>query len=303
MTWPVLVAAGTAALAFPSSALAHGDEVAVSDLAAAWNPEPAVLAPAALALSLFVQAWIRLRRRGRADHAPAWRLAAFSAGLALAVLALISPLDAAGEEYLLSAHMLQHVLIGDAAAALMLVSISGPILFFLLPAPVLRPLARSSVVRAALAVLARPAVALAVWAAVLATWHVPAVYGAALSTSWIHDVEHLTFVLAGFLVWYQLIDPARRAALTRGGRVGLAVIVFAAGQVLSSVLLFSGRALYPAYAVQDERLLGLSPLTDQRLAGAVMMGEQAVTLGLLMMVLLLAVEHARAGPAVPPARP
>jgi hypothetical protein len=44
------------------------------------------------------------------------------------------PLDEAGDGYLLSAHMLQHVLIGDAAPALALVALRGPLLFFLLPA-------------------------------------------------------------------------------------------------------------------------------------------------------------------------
>ena len=48
--------------------------------------------------------------------------------------------------------------------------------------------------------------------------------------------------------------------------------------MLASVLLFSGRRS-TAYALQDERLLGLSPLTDQRLAGAVMMAEQIAALG------------------------
>jgi cytochrome c oxidase assembly factor CtaG len=283
--------AGLAALALPGAAAAHGDEVPTSELASAWSFPPAVVAPAAIVLVLFLQAWIRLRRRGRTDHAPTWRLVVFLAGLTLGVLALVSPLDAIAEEYLLSAHMLQHVLIGDAAPALILVALSGPLLFFLLPAPLLGPLARFRPLRDLLGVLARPAVALSVWCVVLAVWHVPALYGKALESRAVHDLQHVSLVIAGFLVWYQLVDPARRAALSRGGRLGLAVCLFAAGQVLSSVLLFSGRVLYSSYALQDERLLGLSPLTDQRLAGAVMMAEQAVSLGVLAAVLLLAAEH------------
>lgn len=279
------------ALGAAGPAAAHGDRVPRSELADAWSLDPAILVPAALALALFLQAWIRLRRRGREDHAPVWRLVAFLAGLALGVLALVSPLDAIAEEYLLSAHMLQHVVIGDAAPALILVALSGPLLFFLLPARILGPLARFRPLRAILGALARPAVAVAVWCTVLAVWHVPALYDAALTNRAVHDVEHVFLILAGVLVWYQLIDPARRAALSRGGRLGLAVLLFAAGQVLASVLLFSGRALYGSYAFQDERLLGLSPLTDQRLAGAVMMAEQALTLGTFAAFLLLAAEQ------------
>ena len=295
--------AGLTALALPAAAAAHGDRVPTSELGGAWSAEPAVLIPAGLLLALFLQAWVRLRRRGRTDHAPMWRLVVFLAGLSVGVLALVSPLDPIAEEYLLSAHMLQHVLIGDAAVALVIVAVSGPIVFFLLPGPVLGPVARFRPLRGLLGVLSRPAVAFAVWCVVIATWHVPAVYEAALESSPLHDLEHVTLVLAGLLVWYQLIDPARRAALTRGGRLGLAVCLFAAGQVLSSVLLFSGRVLYGTYALQDERLLGLSPLTDQRLAGAVMMAEQTLALGTFAALLLLAADQAARSETVAAAGP
>jgi cytochrome c oxidase assembly factor CtaG len=283
--------AGLTALISPGAAAAHGDAVPVSELGSAWSLEPAVLLSAGILLGLFLQAWIRLRRRGRADHASGWRLVAFLAGLTLGVLALVSPLDAIAEEYLLSAHMLQHVVIGDAAPALILLSLSGPLLFFILPAAVLGPLARLRPLRALLSTLGRPAVALGAWCAILAAWHVPALYEAALRNQAVHDLEHAFLILGGILVWYQLVDPARRAVLTRGGRLGLAVCLFAAGQVLSSVLLFSNRVLYGTYALQDERLLGLSALTDQRLAGAVMMAEQALTLGTLAAFLLLAADQ------------
>ena len=213
----------------------------VSELGSAWNLSPAVLVPAVLALALYAQGFVRLRRRGRRDHAPWWRAAAFVLGVVLVVLALVSPLDAIGEEYLLSA-LLQHVLIGDAAAALVLLGLTGPAA--LLPAlGALRPLARFGPLRAIVSVL-RPAVASrALWAAVLAAWHVPAAFDAALETRWVHDLEHPSFVLAGFLMWYQLLDPARRGHLARSARLALAVIMFAAGQALASVLVFSGRAL------------------------------------------------------------
>jgi putative membrane protein len=287
----VLLAAAGVALGLPEAALAHGDRVPVSELGSAWDPAPAVIAAASLALALFVQAFVRLRRRGRADHAPWWRAVAFVLGLSLAVLALVSPLDAIGEEYLLSGHMLQHVLIGDASAALVLLAVGGPLLFFLLPAPVLGPLARFTPLRALLAFLARPAVAFGVWAAVIAVWHVPALYESALDHGWVHDLEHVSLVLAGFVMWYQLLDPARRGELSRSARLGLAVALFAAGQVLSSVLAFSGKVLYATYGLQDERLLGLSALTDQRLAGGVMMAEQAITLGTFAAFLLLAADQ------------
>jgi cytochrome c oxidase assembly factor CtaG len=265
--------------------------IPVSELWSAWEPAPAVLVAALLALALFFQGFFRLRRRGRTDHAGWGRAACFVTGALLLTLALVSPLDAIGEQYLLSAHMLQHVLIGDAAPALMLVALRGPLLFFFLPAAALAALARSRTVRSFLGFLVRPIVAFSIWAGVIAVWHVPALYDYTLSHQVVHDLEHACFVVAGLLVWYVLIDPARRGVLTRGGRVGFAVLLFAAGQILTMVLVFSLDPLYPAYAAQEERLLGISPLTDQRLAGLVMMFEQAVTLGTCAAFLLLSADQ------------
>jgi cytochrome c oxidase assembly factor CtaG len=268
--------------------LAHADSVSVSELGSAWQAPPAVLAGAALALVLFGQAWLRLRRRGRSDLAGLDRALFFAAAVAVGTLALVSPLDAAGEEYLLSAHMLEHVLIGDAAVALALVAVRGPLTFFLLPGWVLRPLARVAPLRSGLRFLVRPKVAFAVWAGVLAGWHYPPAYDYVLAHEWVHDLQHVTFVGAGVLLWTQLVDPARREELRRSGRIALAVALFACGQILADVLVFSFDPLYPAYAAQGERLFGLSPLADQRLAGIVMMVEQAVTLGTCVALLLVA---------------
>jgi putative membrane protein len=281
-------------LLVPAPALAHGDRVPSSELDSAWSAPPAVLAGAAIALLLFGQAFIRLRHRGRPDHAGWDRAALFVAGIVVATLALVSPLDAAGEEYLLSAHMLEHVLIGDLSAALILVAIRGPLTFFLLPRWVLRPLARVAPLRVFLRYLLRPSVALVAWALVFAFWHIPAAFDLTLRNRLVHDLEHVTFVVAGILVWSQLVDPARRRELTVAGRLAMVAALFAAGQVLAYVLILSFSPLYGAYAAQDERLFGLSALTDQRFAGLVMMSEQVLTLGLCAVFLVGAYGRQRA---------
>jgi putative membrane protein len=282
----VAAAVGLAALAVPPAALAHGDRVAPSQLAGAWSAPWPVLALGALGAALFAQAVVRLRRRGRAADAGIGRVLLFALGLAVLLLALASPLDAIGEQYLLSAHMLQHVLIGDAAPALLVVAVRGPLTVFLLPAGVLRRAARVRALRAALAALLRPSVSLAVWLGVYATWHVPAVYDSVLRRPLLHDAEHASFVAAGLLVWAQIADPARRGALTRYRRLAYAVALFAAGQVLADLLVFSFHPLYPSYAHEPERLWGISPRLDQQLAGLVMMGEQLLTLGTAAVLLL-----------------
>jgi putative membrane protein len=245
-----------------------------------WQAPPAVLLGAALAAALFVQAFVRLRTR-RPDLAPGSRAVLFAAGLALLVLPLVSPLDHLGDEELLSAHMLQHVLIGDAAAALLVVAVRGPLLFFLLPPPLLKPLASFRPLRSFLAALLVPLVSLGIWAVVILAWHVPAVYDYAAAHPLVHDLQHLSFVVAGVLVWTQLVDPARHGRLNRPQRVFFALAMLVIAQPLVDLLLFTPPA-YDRYVGAH----GITAQTDQRLAGAVMMVEQLLTLGICVALLL-----------------
>jgi cytochrome c oxidase assembly factor CtaG len=267
--------------------LGDGGPVPIWRLGDTWRPSLAVIIPAAVLLVLFVQAFIRLRRRGRVDHAGWDRLLLFLVALTIGTLALVSPLDATADQYLLSAHMLQHVTIGDAAPALALVALRGPLLFFLIPGPVLAPLARLRPLRKFLRQLVRPRVALVLWGLAIGCWHVPNFYDYTLTHRTVHDLEHLCFVVAGILVWTQIADPARRRELTVPQRVAFAAAIFAAGQALSYVLIFSLHPLYPAYAAQNDRLFGWSPMFDQQLAGLTMMVEQLLALGTACVILLL----------------
>ncbi len=249
-------------------------------LASAWDPAPFVLVGAGLTLLLFARGFVRLRRRGRSDHADWTRALLFFVAVAIATLALVSPLDEVGDSYLLSGHMLQHVLIGDVAPALALVALRGPLLFFLLPCSVLRPLAGCRWLREALGVMLRPGVSLAAWVAVIAAWHVPAAYDYTLRNQTVHDLEHTSFIVAGLLVWTQIVDPARRSRLSQSQRLAYMLGLSLAGALLAGVLVFSPTPLYPAYAQAGTRLLGISPLHDQQYAGIVMVAEQLVALGL-----------------------
>ena len=257
--------------------------MALAHFSADWQAPPAVVLAAVLAAVLFAQAFARLRRR-RSEHAPWSRAVLFGAGLALLVLPLLSPLDAAADR-LLSAHMLQHVLIGDAAIALLVVSVRGPLVFFLLPPSLLRPLASFRPLRAALSALLRPLVSLSLWAAAILVWHVPRVYDYAAAHPLVHDLQHVSFVAGGLLAWTQLVDPARHGRLRRPQRIFFALAMLVLAQPVVDVLLFSSSPAYARYAHAD-RLFGLSALTDQRLAGAVMMIEQLLTLGLCVALLL-----------------
>jgi putative membrane protein len=237
---------------------------------------------AVVAALLFLQAVVRLRRRGRADLAGWDRVALFAAGLGVTLFALIGPLDNLADEKLLSAHMGQHVLIGDLGPALMVTALRGPLLVFFIPAAILAPLARNTRVRAVLGTLLKPRVAFSLWAVNLAIWHVPYLYDLALEHQNLHNFEHVCWVFCGFLVWTLLVDPGSHRRLTVGGRVALAASMFAAGQILSDVLIFTFTPLYPFY----HGAYGISALLDQQLAGIVMTIEQLLTLGTCVALLL-----------------
>jgi cytochrome c oxidase assembly factor CtaG len=237
---------------------------------------------AAVAALLFVQAAVRLRRRGRPDLAGWDRFALFGAGLGVTLFALVGPLDRLADDELLSAHMAQHVLIGDLGPALMVTALRGPLLVFFLPAQILAPLARNGRVRAVLGTLLRPRVAFGLWAANLAIWHIPYLYDLALRHERLHDFEHVCWMFTGTLVWTLLVDPGSHRRLTVGGRVALAASMFAAGMILSDVLVFSFTPLYPFYHGAD----GISALLDQQLAGIVMTVEQLLTLGACVALIL-----------------
>ncbi len=272
---------------------------APGDLWKAWSFDPLVLVAAAIATAFFLSGWRRLRRR-RPELAPATRVPLFLAGVGIVLVGLVSPLDTVAEEYLQSAHMLQHVLIADLGVVLALLAVRGPLSMFFLPPDLLVPLARARPLRRALSFLLRPRVAIPLWLVVLVAWHLPAAYDAALRHPTVHVFEHLSFVVVGTLVWTLLIDPARHGRLSLNERLGLAVVLFWIGQVISYPFVFGFEPYYDVYVEQPHRLLGLSPLTDQKLAGLVMMAEQALTLGVAIVVLLRLARRARTARTVTP---
>lgn len=264
---------------------AGGEASGHADLAGRWSVEVLPLAGAALAAVLFAVGWRRLRRRGRPDLASGGRAALFAAGLAVALLALFSPLDPIGEEYLLSGHMLQHVLLGDVAPLLLVLGLSGTLALFVVPRPLLRTVGRNRPARTVLRFVTRPSTAVVVWVAVMAGWHVPALFEYALEHRWAHDLEHATMFLAGFLLWLHVAGAIPRARMSHGRRAALAVAVLAVGMVISQTI-FIVEPLYSVYVEQPDRLFGLSPKADQVRAAMLMTTEQILTLGVAAALLL-----------------
>jgi cytochrome c oxidase assembly factor CtaG len=217
-----------------------------------WNAE--ALVPVALAALYLVAT------RGTRDVP---RSAAFLAGCALLVAALVTPLDTLARTYLVWAHLLQNVVLAEWAPLLLVLGVP-PALATRLSRP--RPLR----------LLTQPFVALPLWVATYVLWHVPALYDAALRRpDTLLAVEHLTYVIVGVLFWWCVWQDAPHR-LSSGGRAGYVVAAFVLSAPLGLVLALVPRAIYGFYGGAPERVWGLSRLEDQQLGGMTMAAEQSV---------------------------
>jgi putative membrane protein len=231
------------------------------------------LAPLALIGVLYAR---RVHALASTGQAPArWRQVSFYSGLAV-ILAALAGLGSPSDE-LLYAHMIEHLLLGDIAALLIVLGLSGPVL-----APVLR-----IGVFERLRELSRPAIALPLWALDLYVWHIPALYEAALRHAGVHALEHAMFLGFGINMWMCLLGPLPTPAwFTNVWRLLYIVGVRLTGAVLGNVFLWSGTVFYPFYRHGDS-LHGISPLADQSVAGAIMMVEESLlTIGLFCWLFL-----------------
>ena len=240
---------------------------------------------------LFVHGWLAPSAPRPRDLADWKRAALFASGLLVVLAGLLSPIHTIGENHLLWVHMLQHVLIGDLGIALMVAAVRGPLLVFMLPPRVLGPIARDRDVRAILSFLLRPKVAFALWAANLAVWHIPSpLHRRDPPPVAARPRARRAGCSPGCSSGRCSIDPGSHHRLTHGGphRARRGDVRRRPGA--HDVLVFSFHPLYPIY----RGAYGFSALTDQKLAGIVMMVEQLVVLGTFAyLVLRPRVRHAR----------
>ena len=244
-----------------------------------WFSDPAVLAPLALLAGIWVWRFRIARSEGGSRAAGSLQVAAFVAAMIALLVALVSPLDGLGEDYLFSAHMVQHLLLGDIAPLLLLLSLSRVMM-----RPATRRLVR---VERALGRFASPLTGLVLWLIVMYVWHVPALYDAAAEHAFVHLIEHASFFAAGIALWWPLIQPVpMRHRLTGMQPMGYVAGAKAGLAALGLYLAWSTTALYPYYE-QTPRIWGLTPVEDQNIGGVIMMVEQSFTLVLVMVVLFV----------------
>lgn len=222
--------------------------------------------------AVYVRGFRRLHRQ-MPGRFPLWRLGAFMGGLAALLIAIASPL-AAFDDLLLQVHMVQHMLLMFVAPPLLLLGAPAIALLRGLPVPIARrgigPLLRWRVLRRIRDFLANPLVC---WLALFVAtwiWHAPGPYQLALRSEGWHEVEHACFIAAAMLFWWPVVQPwPSRARWPRWTMVPYLLLADAQNTVLSALLVFSDRVIYPYYE-SVPRITGTTPLGDQVMAGVIM---------------------------------
>ena len=192
----------------------------------------------------YVRGWARRRRRST-NPVPVWRVASFFTGLASAWVAVASPIGT-GDGRLLTFHMVQHLL---------LMTVAPPLILLGEPVSTLwRHPTRATV---SLAVCWIPATA------TLIGWHIPAAFAFALRSPAWHAVEQASFLVAGLLFWWPVVQPWP----PRWSTVLYLFLATLPCDILSAFLVFSDRVAYSVYLSTGS---ALAALEDQQCAGAVM---------------------------------
>lgn len=258
---------------------------------ASWQWRPDVALVVAGLGAVYVTGWCRLRRRKPKAVRP-WRLALYLCGLAVIILALLSPLDTFAP-WLFTLHMVEHQLLTMVAPPLLLLANPLPVVLWALPRnprhALGRLLARGALVRRGFRRLTWMPVTWVLYMVILWSWHLPGPYQAALQDDVLHNGQHLSFFASALLFWWPLINPAPRlhGHIPYGFRI---VYVIAAVVPVSlptmSIALFARQAFYPHYETVP-RLWGLTALQDQ-ITGWALMGTVDGLIYMIAFLLLFA---------------
>ena len=245
---------------------------AVQQIFADWSIPVWLTLTILVTAAVYLRGWLAIRKT-RAAQFSGLRLVSFLAGLCVLWLAIGSPMDGFADA-LLSAHMVEHLLLMSAVPPLLLWGLPVVPLLRGLPALlrrfVLGPMLRVSPLRRFVRWLVTPVVAWLAMNLTFLAWHIPAAYDFALEHENWHAVEHLCFLTSSTLFWWciQRPWPASRQPRTWGILLYL-VSADIVNTVLSALLAFCGRPVY-RYYLDHANAFQVSPLDDQVLGAVIM---------------------------------
>lgn len=228
-----------------------------------WVPRPTIWLLIAGLSGLYAYA---MRRIGPAAAAPGesvvsrTQLGCFIGAMAVLWVASDWPLHDLGENYLYSAHMVQHLLLS---------LVFPPLAWLATPTWLARMVVGSGRAYGLVRRLGRPLVATIVFNAIVLLQHWPVVVNTSVQSGAFHYGVHVVVVLSAMIMWLPIASPLPEL------RPSLAIqMLHLFGQTIiptlpTGVLVFAESTVYRAYDVPF-RVWGISVTHDQQLAGAVM---------------------------------
>jgi cytochrome c oxidase assembly factor CtaG len=227
-----------------------------------WDWAPSILIGLACLVGGYALAVGPLRRRHRwGAPVPASRQAAYYLGMFIVLIALVSPLDELADNYLFSAHMVQHMLLIFVAPPLWLIGTPSWLAEKLVPGSA----------RGLMAGVTHPAAAFAIFNITMWVWHLPRLYDLALEYDGLHIIEHLVFMASAIIGWWPVLGAFQpnRNVLTPPVRVFYLILSMFSCTALAALIALAPTRLYTFYANAPQQW-ELSPITDQQLGGALM---------------------------------
>ncbi|MGB0371329.1 MAG: cytochrome c oxidase assembly protein [Opitutales bacterium] len=229
-----------------------------------WHTEPFLL------ISLLGIGWVyailvgplRAKFVGAPKELPRKEMIAFYTSLIITYLSVGSPLDQIGEQFLFSAHMIQHML---------LVYVCPPLAMIGLPAWLTDPLFKKTLWKRIFGVLFNPVFGGLIFSATYTIWHIPGLYELALQNKTVHIIEHITMYVTGWMMLWVFFSRSEVLPVGAHGVRMIAVFLLMVAQLpVFAFLTLSDTVLYPTYEWAPRIIPGFTAIQDQVLGGLIM---------------------------------
>jgi putative membrane protein len=185
---------------------------------------------------------------------------AFVGAIVLLWFASDWPMHDISEEYLYSAHMLQHMLFSY---------FIPPLALLATPEWLLRVLVGQAKTYSVVRWLTQPVVAGVMFNLVVMITHIPTLVNRSSESSPLHYSLHVILVTTALLMWMPILGPLRELHMGWGGKMIYLFLQSVVPTVPAGWLTFAEGIVYKHYDI-PVRVFGLTATDDQQVAGAIM---------------------------------
>ena len=245
-----------------------------------WHFHPDVLIGLAVILGLYL--WVigpgRIKLGLSDTPATSKQILMFVSSILIILFSLISPLHELSDNFLFSAHMLQHIL---------LTLIVPPLMVAGVPGWAFKPVMKFRVIASVAKFVTHPIVTFSAFNLTFSFWHFPALYATSVDFHSLHILEHLMFISTAVMMWWPLMSSSKELPALPEPAKMLYLLGLAIAQILVfAPITFSDAPLYEFY-VNAPVVWSLSNLQDQQIGGLIMkVGGGVLFMGLFIQIFL-----------------